>query len=72
MVGQKDGQTLFYRTLPGYHRDSNNKHIHYRTNSVTKFFFKFKKLFLAHFPNFGGKDSFSKKSGCHAQLSKGF
>ena len=44
---------------------------HYKTNSVikstSKFFFKFKKsffgLFLAHFPNYWGKKSFSKKFG---------
>ena len=38
---------------------------------MTKFFFKFKKpyfwSFLAHFPNFGGKKSFSTKSSCYAQ-----
>ena len=43
---------------------------------MTKFFFKFKNpifgLFLAHFPNFVGKNSFSKISGCHTQLHKGF
>ena len=40
---------------------------------MTKYFFKFKKiLFLAHFPIFWGKKSFSKKLGCHAQLHKGF
>ena len=43
---------------------------------MTKFFFKFKNpnfgLFLANFPNFWGKKSFSKKSDGHAQLHKGF
>ena len=43
---------------------------------MTKFFFKFKKTyfwsFLAHFPNFWGKKSFSMKSSCYAQLLKGF
>ena len=40
---------------------------------MTRLFFKLKKtLFLAHFPNFWGKKSFSKKSDCHAQLHKGF
>ena len=73
MDGRKKGRTdPILQDSSGYHWDSNNKLIHYRTNSVTKFFFKFKILFLVHFPNFGGKNSFSKKSGCHAQLSKGF
>ena len=27
---------------------------------------------MAHFPNFGGKKSFSKKSGCQTQLHHGF
>ena len=43
---------------------------------MTKFFFKFKKpyfwSFLAHFPNFRGKKSFSMKSSCYARLLKGF
>ena len=35
-------------------------------------FFQIKKtLFFADFPNFWSK-SFSKKSGCHAQLHRGF
>ena len=56
---------------------ANNKNFHYRTNSVKtneQYFFKIQKtLFLVHFPNFfflGG--GVSKKSGCHAQLHKGF
>ena len=42
---------------------------------MTKFFFKLKKknLFLAHFPNFSGNESFSQKLRlCHVQLHKGF
>ena len=42
---------------------------------MTNFFFFLKlqkTLFLAHFPNFWGKISFSTKSGCHAQLHKCF
>ena len=39
---------------------------------MTKFFFKFKKpyfwSFLAHFPNFRGKKSFSTKSSCDARF----
>ena len=42
---------------------------------MTNFFFKLKKpyfwRFLACFPNFGGKKSFSVKLGSHAQLQKG-
>ena len=47
----------------------------YRTNSVKvndKIFLHIqKKLFLAYFFNFGGKEHFSKKFGCHAQLHDG-
>ena len=39
---------------------------------MTKFFFKFKKPIFGTFPQFWGKKSFSKKSGCHAQLYRGF
>ena len=38
---------------------------------MTKFFIKFKKPIFGHLPNFWGKKSFSKKSGCHAQHHKG-
>ena len=40
---------------------------------MTKSVNKFKKtLFLAHFPKFLGKNFFSRKSSCHAQLHMGF
>ena len=43
---------------------------------MTKFFFQLKNPyfwpFLAHFPNFWGKTSFSTKSSCYAQLLKCF
>ena len=56
-----------------YRNTANNKDIHYKTNSVKINDQKLeKKLFLACFPNFGGKKSLPKKLGCHAQLHKGF
>ena len=58
-------------------RNKANKNFQYQVNTVlmTKFSFKFKTYFwpfLAHFPNFGGKKSFSMKSSCYTQPLKGF
>ena len=41
---------------------------HIQEKLMIKFFFKFKKALLAHFPILWGKKSFSEKSTCHAQL----
>ena len=71
----KDGQTLFYRTLPATAREPIiNIFIIEQTQwkLMTKFFFKFKKTIFAAFPQFSGQKGFSKKSGCHGQLYKGF
>ena len=54
---------------------ANNKHFHYRTNSVkigTNFSKLKKKPIFCQFPHFLEQKSFSTKSGCHAQLYKGF
>ena len=47
---------------------NNNKHFHYRTNSlkIVTNFFKLKKNY------FSSKKVFPKKSGCHAQLHEAF
>ena len=43
----------------------NNINFHYRINSekVTKFFNKFKRCYLTHFPHFWGKNNILKKAG---------
>ena len=54
---------------------ANNRHIHYRTNSVkpmSKFFFKFKKPIFGPFPQFWGQKEFFKKLGCQAKLHNGY
>ena len=44
----------------------------YRPNSIKFFPMNSKNLILAHFPHFGGKNIFFKKSGYHKQNKMGF
>ena len=70
---QSDWVTAFWQIS---WNTTNNRNFNHRTNSIKYFFKLIKKhifdLFLAHFSNFWDKIGFTKKSGCHAQLHKGF
>ena len=78
LIGREDfgvisGTRFFLKDLC---RNTANKNLQYRINTVLNFSLNSKKtnlwLILAHFLNFWGKKSFSMKLSCYAQLLQGF
>ena len=70
----KSQEQEFSQILDLCRNKANNKHFHYRTNSVkiVTNFFKLKKPIFCRYPQFLEQEGFSTKSGCHEQLHKGF
>ena len=70
----KSQEQYFSQILDLCQNKANNKYFHYRTNSVKigTNFFKLKKTYFLPISPIWEQKSFSTKSGCHAQLYKGF